>query len=466
MSAATILGGGFVNLRGNLRRRHPGAARPLIDFDVLLVLAPAMVAGAIAGALVNKAMPSWFTALGMAMMFGFAFCTTLRKGIQLRAEALTKEIEVAAAPQEEEEEGNRQHDGEAQDDANQTRHMHDDAMIVRSMSLMHESSWASVDHHSHGFGERQSVDVASERGERGEESAEDEERERDKESAEGEQRPLVRARADTLPSAMSVRLEDALAQQNDELVAILRSEQRTACWKVAAVSAVQLAVLVLVNLRLLTKCGGAWYWALSVAAAALCFAASVCYYAAYLRPLACRMALAGYRSVHGDTARPVEWDARKFAGVVPVAAVAGCVAAWFGTGGGTVLSPLMLSLGVVPEVGAATSATLVFFTSLASTTSYVTQDQLEVRSALVAALVGGAACFLGRLAVYRALLAGGPGPRGSRGRQHVFVFLFAAINGLSAAVLAAYFAAQALALRGKPWGAWWGVHDICTPREE
>jgi uncharacterized membrane protein YfcA len=45
--------------------------------------------------------------------------------------------------------------------------------------------------------------------------------------------------------------------------------------------------------------------------------------------------------------------------------LAGVVAGMFGVGGGIVKGPLMLHLGVLPEVAAATSATMILFTSCA-----------------------------------------------------------------------------------------------------
>ena len=44
---------------------------------------------------------------------------------------------------------------------------------------------------------------------------------------------------------------------------------------------------------------------------------------------------------------------------------AGIIAGMFGVGGGIVKGPLMLHLGVLPEVAAATSATMILFTSCA-----------------------------------------------------------------------------------------------------
>ena len=44
----------------------------------------------------------------------------------------------------------------------------------------------------------------------------------------------------------------------------------------------------------------------------------------------------------------------------------GVIAGMFGVGGGIVKGPLMLHLGVLPEVAAATSATMILFTSCAS----------------------------------------------------------------------------------------------------
>jgi Sulfite exporter TauE/SafE len=61
----------------------------------------------------------------------------------------------------------------------------------------------------------------------------------------------------------------------------------------------------------------------------------------------------------------IEWTPRTTLSYPAACSFAGVIAGMFGVGGGIVKGPLMLHLGVLPEVAAATSATMILFTSCA-----------------------------------------------------------------------------------------------------
>ena len=65
-------------------------------------------------------------------------------------------------------------------------------------------------------------------------------------------------------------------------------------------------------------------------------------------------ALGQYSFLQGD----VQWDAGMFKIYPLVAVLAGVIASWFGVGGGTVKGPLLMHLGILPEVVAATSSAM------------------------------------------------------------------------------------------------------------
>ena len=54
LSNITIMGGALANLMFNIRRRHATADRPLIDWDLILVMEPATILGAVFGGFLNK----------------------------------------------------------------------------------------------------------------------------------------------------------------------------------------------------------------------------------------------------------------------------------------------------------------------------------------------------------------------------------------------------------------------------
>ena len=59
----------------------------------------------------------------------------------------------------------------------------------------------------------------------------------------------------------------------------------------------------------------------------------------------------------------IVWTARTTLTYPALCSIAGIIAGMFGVGGGIVKGPLMLALGVLPDVAAATSATMILFTS-------------------------------------------------------------------------------------------------------
>lgn len=69
--------------------------------------------------------------------------------------------------------------------------------------------------------------------------------------------------------------------------------------------------------------------------------------------------LVGYQYVEGD----VLWTRRNTIRYPVLCTIAGLAAGLFGIGGGIVKGPLMLEMGVLPEVASVTSATMILFTS-------------------------------------------------------------------------------------------------------
>ncbi|KDD72355.1 hypothetical protein H632_c3465p0, partial [Helicosporidium sp. ATCC 50920] len=69
LSNITILGGALSNLALNCGRRHPqDSARPLIDWDLSLVMEPGTVLGALVGSYLNRILPTWLTTVGLAAL--------------------------------------------------------------------------------------------------------------------------------------------------------------------------------------------------------------------------------------------------------------------------------------------------------------------------------------------------------------------------------------------------------------
>jgi uncharacterized membrane protein YfcA len=75
-------------------------------------------------------------------------------------------------------------------------------------------------------------------------------------------------------------------------------------------------------------------------------------WARYLVQLHDKKEQLGYHFHEGD----LKWTAKRAYIICTVALVSGILASLLGVGGGMVLSPIMLELGVLPEIAAATSS--------------------------------------------------------------------------------------------------------------
>ncbi len=110
-----------------------------------------------------------------------------------------------------------------------------------------------------------------------------------------------------------------------------------------------------------------------------------------------------------------------------IASIAGILAGSLGIGGGMVVSPLLMELGVLPNVAAATSAMAVMVTSSASMLQFVLIGYLQFDYSSVFMAVGMMGGLIGRTAANRAV--------NRYGRPSLVVFAVAIIMGLAVALM-------------------------------
>lgn len=82
LSTFTILGSSITNMLMNLEKRHPDADRPLIDWDLMMIMEPLTVGGAIFGAYLSKLLPEWLLTISLVLLLGVTAHRTLVKGMQ------------------------------------------------------------------------------------------------------------------------------------------------------------------------------------------------------------------------------------------------------------------------------------------------------------------------------------------------------------------------------------------------
>ena len=82
LSNVTIFGGAIANLISNGHRLHPSGRKPLIAYDVALMMEPMTIFGALLGCLLNKIFPTWLITLLLVLLLGATTEKTLRRGIK------------------------------------------------------------------------------------------------------------------------------------------------------------------------------------------------------------------------------------------------------------------------------------------------------------------------------------------------------------------------------------------------
>jgi hypothetical protein len=93
ITSCTVFGGAISNTISAVRQRHPLADRPLIDFDLILLMEPMTIGGAILGALAQKMLPPFVITLLLAVVLGSMGKRTMEKGLkQLEREGGLKKL--------------------------------------------------------------------------------------------------------------------------------------------------------------------------------------------------------------------------------------------------------------------------------------------------------------------------------------------------------------------------------------
>lgn len=75
----SVFGGAIANVLLNSTKRHPAADRPLIDWNLILVMEPLTIAGALIGAILNKVLPGDVLVIMLVIVLSITADRTLKK---------------------------------------------------------------------------------------------------------------------------------------------------------------------------------------------------------------------------------------------------------------------------------------------------------------------------------------------------------------------------------------------------
>jgi len=125
----------------------------------------------------------------------------------------------------------------------------------------------------------------------------------------------------------------------------------------------------------LVSCGSYQYWLLEWAPAPLLAVITYYYGRRLIREHKDRLSNS---YVKGD----IQWNSNNVIKYPAMSSIAGVAAALLGVGGGMVTGPLMLELGVLPEVSRVTSAYMILFTSSCTSMQYLILGRIQADEAI------------------------------------------------------------------------------------
>uniref|UniRef100_A0A1D2ABD3 Uncharacterized protein n=2 Tax=Auxenochlorella protothecoides TaxID=3075 RepID=A0A1D2ABD3_AUXPR len=374
LSNVTIVGGTLTNLAINIGRRHPLRDAPLIDWDLILVMEPSTILGAILGTYVNHVLPPWLTTISLGLLLTFITYKLVVKARSLSARDAKADRALRAAHAELDAGGGDLHDS------------------VAAAAVAAEDGGSASDGSAPTSAAPSAADLAA---------------------TDGASAPL-------LPPAQRPRRRERVKRLARRALAHYRVE----------VPGLKLAVLFLMLACVVAsdlaktrfRCPSPAYWA--VVGALLPLTLTVMLAArAYLLRRAERLAARGHQYQEGD----VQWDARSTLLFPALCTFAGLAAGVFGVGGGIVKGPLMLEMGVLPDVTAATSATMILFTSVSASVVFVSLGAVPLDYGLALAALGLVFTALGQGLVFWL--------SAKSGSRALIVWIMAAAMGISTAIL-------------------------------
>lgn len=336
LSNITVFGGAVANTYLNSKKRHPLADRPMVDWDLILIMEPLTIAGALMGAFLNKLLREEVLVVMLVLLLSFTAFNTLKKAVKMhRIESIhiarqrLKESELTVMASR----NDTHQDVEAEDELLENVDDDVEQMIQKELEM--------------------------------EANAND---------------------AETIELNAILEEEKIAPRRNINLLLIM--------------FVVVLAINVLKGggafpSPLGIVCGGIGFWIANLVMLAWILGISLWIRNMLIKKCE-RKEVCNYKYVEGD----IKWDKHATTLYPAVCTLAGFFAGMFGVGGGIVKGPLMLAMGVHPKVSSASSACMILFTSFTATSSFIVFGLLIHDYAVVCLIIGFTATYCGQIALY------------------------------------------------------------------
>lgn len=374
LSNVTVFGGAIANTIRNVKKRHPNADRPLIDWDLILVMEPSTLAGALIGANLNKILSETVIAVMLVVLLTFTAYNTLKKAMKLYRKETSELMKMNVGTKTVSPVTVIKDDSDALLDLNQYLLLNDSLDLEDDDNLRRGEYARELSLHS-----MQEVTPFG--------------------TNNYPQSPISVMNGYENYYDVS-KEEDDFPEHVDpfQLQQILDEERSPKRNKVGLIIVMFLVVLTINILKggggfqpLGIECGSAAFWLAQIVLLLWIFMIAVIARETLIKDTKRKIA-AGYSYLPDD----VKWDERSTVVYPLISTLAGFCAGMFGIGGGIIKGPLMLAMGVHPSVASATSACMILFTSFTATTTFSVYGLLVYDYAVVCVILGFLSTLLGQ----------------------------------------------------------------------
>ena len=390
LSNFTIFGGSITNMILNIPKRHPEVDRPLVDWSLITIMQPLTLAGAIIGAYLGRLFPDWILDISLVTVLGYTSIRTLEKGIsQYKKETLSQVGGVGGIK-------NSKTSGLVM--KNVIQEELENIEKEEKMSLLGEDEGSLSSQNAVRANKPNYQSIYT-----------------DKSVIDDADDLLVECtREDDNPTTNNVNEKHQYQLQNrkdrrqktkqEVLAEIIESERNIPIMKVVWISGMFIVVILLNLVKggnqgsfqspLGIQCGSYGYWGLTVLNLIWILIVSVIMRNILLNEWKLKDRI-HYKYIDTD----IEWTPINTI-IYPLLCIfAGLVAGMFGVGGGIVFGPMMLEMGIHPMVASATSAVMIFFTSVVASSSYIVFGTLTYDYAVYLFCWGLVATAFGQIVV-------------------------------------------------------------------
>jgi len=445
LSNCTILGSSISNLILNVNKRHDYADRPRIDWDIILMMEPLTVAGALVGTFVNVISPPWLITIMLVLLLSATAVRTMKKGIKkYKQESVQFERQASLKMDNMNQAGNNGYAalpaGEVSDAASlKVNPDSQSASTVLAWSPQEVKQWwerslpPGCQEYIHIVDEceldgadlldldymslsqfdvkkmlimkilrrikqlKQSLGIPDEViAQKQTEKSGDEKRSNDD--------------LEAIPEGgLDPRTVKAEQENNKLYMTILKAESIHPPWKVMLMFLCSGGLLTMTILKgggdinpLGLECGMTLYWVLTLGTIPWVLMISVIA-RTHLINRFYEKDECGYEYLPQD----IVWDENATIKYPLLCSTAGLAAGMFGIGGGIVKGPLMLEMNVYAPVTSATSATMILFTSSGASVSYLLFQQLNLNYGVILFCLGVVWTLFGQIALNKVVKASG-----------------------------------------------------------